>query len=136
MVSTAHRLIRNAWLKISASATHGDVWLCDETIVRAIRARYLDIIKTINLNHKNVNSALRGLAGAFDSSNIIDFYHTIFRTKCPYADKDCKKAPRDVHYYYHHLLNKPTQPSRPFDVQDIILTALWAIKDRERISAA
>ena len=88
MVSTAHRLIRNAWLKISASATHGDVWLCDETIVPVIRARYPDIIKTINLNHKNVNSALGGLAGAFDSSNIIGFYHTMFRTKCLYADKD------------------------------------------------
>ena len=88
MVSTAHRLIHNEWLKNSAIATYGDVWLFDETIVRAIRARYLDIIKTINLNHKNVNLALGGLAGAFDSSNIIGFYHTTFRTKCLYADKD------------------------------------------------
>ena len=110
--------------------------MCDKTIVRAIRARYLDIIKTINLNHKNVNLALGGLAGAFDSSNIIGFYHTMFRTKCPYADKDCKKSPRDVHYYYHHLLNKPTQPSRPSDVQDIIVTTFWDIKDREIVSAA
>ena len=65
MVSTAHRIIRNEWLKISASATHGYVWLCDETIGRAIRACYPDIIKTINFNRKNVNSALRGLAVAF-----------------------------------------------------------------------
>ena len=78
MVSIAHRLIRNAWLKIIARATHGDVWMCDETIVRAIRARYPDIIKNIDLNRKYVNSALRGLAGAFDSSNIIGFYHTTF----------------------------------------------------------
>ena len=26
--------------EISASTTHGDVWLCDKTIVRAIRARF------------------------------------------------------------------------------------------------
>ena len=136
MVSTAHRLIRNPWLKISASATYGDVWLCDETIVRAIRARYPYIIKTINLNCKNVNSALGGLADSFDRSNILSFYHTTFRTKCPYADKDCKKAPRDVHYYYHHLLNKTTQYSRPSDVQDIIVKTFWAIKERERISDA
>ena len=59
MVSTAHRLIRNAWIKISTSATHGDVWLCDETIVRAIRARYLDIIKTINLNSQKFQLVTR-----------------------------------------------------------------------------
>ena len=127
MVSTAHCLIRNAWLKISARATHGDVWLCDKTIVQAIRAHYPDIIKTINLNRKNVNSALGGLSGAFYSSNSIGFYRTTFRTKFPYADKDCKKALRDVHYYYHHFLNKPTQPSRHSDVQDIIVTTFWAI---------
>ena len=136
MVSTAHHLIRNTWLKISASATHRDVWVCDETIVPAITSHYPDIIKTINLNRKNVNSALGGLVGSSDSSDIIGFYHATFRTKCPYADKDCRKAARDVHYYYHHLLNKPTQPSRPSDVQDIIVTAFWAIKDRERISDA
>ena len=33
-------------------------------------------------------------------------------------------------------MNTPTQPSRPSDVQDIIVTTFWAIKDRERISAA
>ena len=38
-----------------------------------------------------------------------------------------------MHYYYHHLLNKPTQPSRPSDVQYIIVTTFWSIKDRERI---
>ena len=37
---------------------------------------------------------------------------------------------------YYHLLNKPTQPSRTSDVQDIIVTTFWSIKDRERISAA
>ena len=134
MVSSAHRLIRNACLNISASTTHKDVWLCDETIFRVIRARYPDIIKTINLNRKNVNSTLGGLAGALDSSNIIGFYHTTFRTKCPYADKYCKKAPHDVHYYYHHLMKIPTQTSRPSDVQDIILTPFWDIKDREEIT--
>ena len=136
MVSTAHCLIRNAWLKISASATQGDVCLCDETIVRAISSRYPCIINTINLNHKNDNSALGGPDGAFDSSSIIGFYHTTFRTKCPYADKYCKKAPHDVHYYYHHLMKNPTQTSRPSDVQDIIVTTFWAIKCKERTSAA
>ena len=120
MVSTAHRLICNAWLKISASATHEDVWLCEYTIGRAIRARYPDIIKTINLNCKIFNSALGGLAGAFYNSNIIGFYHTTFRTKCPYSEKYCKKAPRDVHYYYHHFLNKPTQPSKTVFLLDIL----------------
>mmetsp|Transcript_27617 Transcript_27617/g.58998 ORF Transcript_27617/g.58998 Transcript_27617/m.58998 type:complete len:102 (+) Transcript_27617:259-564(+) len=85
MPSPTTIIIQDAWLKISAaSVIHQVLWLCDETILRAIKARYTTLPNTVNLNRKAVNAALVPLAGQFNNTNIQGFYHVKFTTQCPY----------------------------------------------------
>ena len=67
MVPAKSRLIKEAWIEISAkNPVHRDVWLCDETIFRAIRNR-LTLPSGIKLGCDAVNCALKPFAGAFDN---------------------------------------------------------------------
>ncbi|KAL7525012.1 hypothetical protein ACHAXR_003180, partial [Thalassiosira sp. AJA248-18] len=134
MPRSAKSIIQEAWQKISANnPVHQDTWLCDETILRLLQARYTKFPEAITLNRKAVNGALTPLAGPFDKSNLLGFYHADFKTKCPYNDN----ARRMVHYYYTSVLQEP--PSKPYeasDVEDIIAKTHTLRKNRERVAAA
>ena len=117
-------------MEISAeSPVHGDVWLCDETIFRAIRHQ-ITPPSGIKLDRGAVNCALKPYAGAFDDKNLEGFYHGQFKTTCPY-DASTKQL---VTYYYHHVHNEcPLPAAAASDLHDIIETSHHARKNCEII---
>ena len=110
---------------------HRDVWLCNETIFRAIRNR-LTLPSGIKLNRGVVNRALKSYDGAFDSKNLERFYYDQFKITYPY-DASTKRL---VTYYYLHVYNeRPLPPAAASNVQDIITTSHRARENCEIISS-
>ena len=130
MVSPTTALVRDAWLEISADSSHQDTWLCDETILRHIR---LSLPTTININRQAINLALKSIAGSRHSQKILGLYHVMFRTICPY---NTNKKARDVNYFYRYVSEKPSFPTLPSDVEDIIARSVrlfgWRARERGR----
>ena len=114
-------LVRAAWLEISADVNLRDVWLCDETIHRRIRALH----PTLNTNRTAIDRALVSVAKSKHQLNVLGLFHVSFRTICPYSNQ-C----RTVHYYYRHVLVKPSFPRQASDVEDIFAKSFRLVEER------
>ena len=90
-----------------------DNWICDETWVRVISARYPDVIKTIGFSREIFNRAISRHASQCGTQNDMGIFIQQFSTSCPYDSGQWRK----VSYFYRQIIGKP--PADPASVHDI-----------------
>ena len=91
-----------------------DNWICDETWVRVISARYPDVIKTIGFSRATFNRAISRHASQCGTQDDMGIFIQQFSTSCPYDSGQRRK----VSYFYRLINGKP--PANPASVRDII----------------
>jgi hypothetical protein len=97
----AARLIAQAFDKLSLSEpAYSDLWLCDETWIRALKSRYPDISKLATFDAVSFNRALLAKYGTvyekYGDENLYGVFSKKFKTVCPYDDS----KRRTVRFYY------------------------------------
>ena len=90
-----------------------DNWMCDETWVRVITARYPDVINSIGFSRSSFNRVISMLASQCGTQNALGIFIHQFQMSCPYDSGQRRK----VSYFYRQIIGKP--PADPVSVRDI-----------------
>ena len=110
-------IIRQCYVNLTdAVEKFQDNWMCDETWVRVITARYPDVINSILFSRATFNRAISTIASQFGTHNALGIFIHQFQTSCPYDSGQQRR----VSYFYRQVAGKPpAAPKRPHDCKDV-----------------
>jgi hypothetical protein len=78
-------IIRQCYLNLTdAIEKYQDIWMCDETWVRVISARYPDVINSVGFSCVTFNRAIRRHATQCGTHNALSIFVHHFSMSCPY----------------------------------------------------
>jgi hypothetical protein len=87
-------IIRQCYINLTdAMEKYQDIWMCDETWVRVINARYPNVINSVGFLRATFNCVIRRHAPECGTHNALDIFVHHFSMSCPY-DSDVSHLER------------------------------------------